>query len=189
MSVPVHSGAALINRPLTRAKPEYISGVRCPQDVRTAQFFSRKAGTISLVGNCTGDRPPSPSPARGRPSRGATDGENVSCASSALAPDSCRDREPQGESAKSQYDFSPDGLSAAKRGAAAPDFAALNPGCGCAWVDDVTSDVKVTGFERRGWRGAKTGERKATCAGGFRRISRSRASCAALRCARRTRPD
>jgi hypothetical protein len=41
----------------------------------------RRSGTISAVRNCNRDRPPSPSPARGRPSRGAT-GHFASCASS-----------------------------------------------------------------------------------------------------------
>src|SRR5215470_14577759 len=48
------------------------------------QYFPSppRSGTISPVRNCNGNRPPSPSPARGRSSRGAT-GLYASCASSA----------------------------------------------------------------------------------------------------------
>jgi hypothetical protein len=61
---------SILRRPLHSDSPFYL--------------HARRSGTISPVGNCTGNRPPSPSPARGRPSRGAT-GLYASCASFHMA--------------------------------------------------------------------------------------------------------
>lgn len=59
---------------------KHVPPTGCPERLN----FLRRPGTNCPAGDCSGDRPPSPSPARGRPSRGATDGEDVGCASFCL---------------------------------------------------------------------------------------------------------
>jgi hypothetical protein len=78
--------ASYFSRPTPRAPfglfPQAPHGVPAPRVGRPDDtpnfkidflFSSPMTGTISPVGNCIHNRPPSPSPARGRPSRGATD--------------------------------------------------------------------------------------------------------------------